>query len=206
MISGCKYRKVTVYQNPDTQYEARIAYRLLYKVSVILAGLLCLAISLSACEAKSTPFRPSSGVLRVTPSAQTSPTPISTVQAINTPPPTNTPVCTNSLTLLESVSIPDGMLVRPGELVDKRWLVQNSGSCNWDVHYQLRSIPGIGLNAAEKQALFPARSGAKATIRIQFTAPSEPGSYQGTWQAYDPQDQPFGDLLTLLIEVNSGVP
>ena len=97
----------------------------------------------------------------------------------------------NALTLLESMSIPDGTVVHPGDQVDKRWLVQNSGSCNWDERYQLRSIPGTGMNALAELALYPARSGAKANIRIQLTAPSEPGSYQGTWQAYDPLGQPL---------------
>jgi hypothetical protein len=110
------------------------------------------------------------------------------------------------LTFLEAVSIPDGTVVQPGERVDKRWLVQNSGSCNWDDRYRLKSITGTDLNAPVELALYPARSGAKASLRMLFTALTEAGSYQSAWQAYDPQGQPFGDLLYIQLVVASGEP
>ena len=49
------------------------------------------------------------------------------------------------------------------------------------------------MGASTEQALFPARSGTQALVRISFTAPEEPGAYRSAWQAFDPQDQPFGD-------------
>jgi hypothetical protein len=36
-----------------------------------------------------------------------------------------------------------------------------------------------------------------------FTAPTEPGAYQFTWQAYDSQGKPFGDPLSIQIVVAS---
>jgi hypothetical protein len=57
------------------------------------------------------------------------------------------------------------------------------------------------MNTPLELALYPARSGAKANIRLLFTAPTEPGVYQNTWQAYDPQGQPFGDPLSIQIVV-----
>jgi hypothetical protein len=203
VINSRQFRKIDAYQNTDTQYGIRIAYRILCNVGAVIVGLLFLAISASACAKQPTPFRPHSSTTRIFPTAQARAAPTSTELPIKTPLPTATQSCTNNLTFLETVSIPDGTLVHPGDQVDKRWLVQNSGSCNWDEHYLLKSITGTGLDAPIELALYPARSGAKVTIRIQLIAPSEPGSYQGTWQAYDPQGQPFGDLLVLLIVVDS---
>ena len=40
-------------------------------------------------------------------------------------------------------------------------------------------------------------------IRIVFTAPTEPGKYTSTWQAYGPDGQPFGDYISILINVKS---
>ena len=119
--------------------------------------------------------------------------------------PTVTPTCTNDLLFLEDLTIPDGTKVAPGALIDKRWQVQNSGTCNWDERYSLRLFNGPSLSAPETQALFPARGGAQAVIRMLLTAPVEPGSYRSAWQAYDAQGQPFGQPVFIQIVVQAVV-
>jgi hypothetical protein len=57
------------------------------------------------------------------------------------------PSCTDNLAFLEDITIPNGTVVVPGESVDKRWLVQNSGSCNWDDRYRLKFVSGSELSA-----------------------------------------------------------
>lgn len=160
-------------------------------LSVIL--LWGLALLLAACGSRS---RAGQVFLPPTPdAARVSPVltrPVE-VQATAEVYPTATPACTNNLSFLEDLSIPDGSLVAPGDPLDKRWQVENSGTCNWDEQYSLRLLTGPDLGAAAEQALFPARSGTKFAIRIQFTAPSEPGAYRSAWQAYDPAGRPFGD-------------
>lgn len=89
----------------------------------------------------------------------------------------------------------------PGSSIDKRWLVENRGSCNWDERYRLKRISGPPMAAADEQSLFPARSGTQAVIRVLLTAPSEPGAYHSAWQAYDPQGNPFGDPIFIEIVV-----
>ena len=74
----------------------------------------------------------------------------------------------------------------PNSSLDKRWEVENSGTCNWDERYHLRLIGGPDLGANPVQPLFPARSGSTATIRIEMTAPAKAGSYRSAWQAYNP--------------------
>lgn len=107
----------------------------------------------------------------------------------------------DSLTFLEDITIPDGTLVNPGDRLDKHWLIKNSGSCNWDEEYRIKLISGPDLGVPAEQALYPARSGFEATLRIVFTAPQEPGYYQSAWQAFNPRDVPFGDPFFIEVQV-----
>jgi hypothetical protein len=84
--------------------------------------------------------------------------------------PTPAPPCTDSLRYVEDLSIPDGSQVSPSEKLDKRWTVENDGSCNWDQNYSLKLIAGPDMGALLISPI-PARSGSQATIRIIFTAP-----------------------------------
>jgi hypothetical protein len=195
-----------IYKPNDTQYAHRIAYRLLYRVGITVILLSLLLLGVSACAEQPTPYRPPTIAVRATALVVASVIPSSTAQPIETSLPLVTPTCTNTLTYLEDLSLPDGTIVKPGENLDKRWLVQNSGTCNWDERYRLKFISGAELSAPIDQALYPARSGTQATLRISFTAPSEPGTYQSAWQAYDPQGQAFGDPVYLQVVVESVVP
>jgi hypothetical protein len=128
--------------------------------------------------------------------------------AISTQPPpssveraTPTQTCTNQLNYIEDLSIPDGSPFPPGASLDKRWKVENSGTCNWDGRYRLQLTAGPALNAQAEQALYPARAGSQAEIRIEFKAPQEPGVYRSAWQAFDPSGQPFGDPVFIEIDV-----
>jgi hypothetical protein len=128
--------------------------------------------------------------------------PTFTPQPKSTPSPTATPPCTDGLAFVEDETIPDGTEVSPGASVDKRWLVQNNGSCNWDSRYRLKFVGGLEMGAITEQALYPARAGAQATIRITFIAPSEPGKYTTAWQAFNPKGEPFGDPVFMEIQVS----
>lgn len=115
--------------------------------------------------------------------------------------PTPTLECTNILAFASDLTIPDGTIVQPGEELEKRWQVRNSGTCNWDETYRIVLTGGPALGAPVEQALFPARSGTEAKVRMIFTAPEEPGTYRSAWQALDPSGQPFGDLIFIEIVV-----
>jgi len=112
------------------------------------------------------------------------------------------PQCLDNLIYLQDLTIPDDSSVLPGSMLDKQWLVENNGTCNWDRYYRLRLIAGPDLGAPSEQALYPARSGSQAVIRILFTAPAESGTYRSAWQAYDPQGKTFGDLIFIQIVVS----
>jgi hypothetical protein len=117
--------------------------------------------------------------------------------------PTASPECTPGLLFLEDLTIPDGTLVQPGESLDKRWLVQNNGTCNWDHNFGLQLIAGPDLGAPGEKALYPARIGAQAEIQIIFTAPEEPGNYRSAWQANAQNGELFGDPVYIEISVEN---
>lgn len=108
------------------------------------------------------------------------------------------------MVFLEDLTIPDGTRVSPGAELDKRWLVQNAGTCNWDNQYRLNLVAGTELGVPAEQALFPARSGTDLEIRIVFSAPDEPGVYRSAWQATNPERTAFGDpiFIEIIVEEN----
>jgi hypothetical protein len=134
------------------------------------------------------PFIPATPVI-------SSPTPLPFPSEQETPRPTAVLKCETDLTFKEDLTIPDGSIASPGEKLDKRWLVENSGSCSWDQNYRIRLIAGPSLGAVTEQSLYPARSDTEAVIRMEFTAPYEPGNYRSAWQAYSPKGEPFGHIF-----------
>jgi len=170
-----------------------------------LITLLLVLTFAQACapQATDTPFRPPT---------QPPPTQISTAAA--TPPAiqtslptssvTTTPSegpCSNNLKFVQDVTIPDGTTVSVGSIIDKQWLVDNSGTCNWDSTYRLKWIGGDPLGANQEQLLYPARAGKQTTLRILFTAPATEGTYESAWQAYGPDGTAFGDLIYVKVVV-----
>jgi hypothetical protein len=148
------------------------------------------------------PFQPPTLEVGSVSLAQPSPTLEPTIEIL----PVATPQCSNLLTYLEDLTIPDGTVVRPGEALDKRWLIQNNGSCNWNENYRLKLISGPALGVPKEQALYPARGGTQAVIRISFTAPDEPGLQRSAWQAFTPQGEAFGDPIFIEISIESVAP
>ena len=140
------------------------------------------------------PFRPP------TIAATVSPTPKPTRQAEKA---TSVPACTDQLNFVSDLTFPDGTVVDPSSTIDKRWEVENAGSCNWDANYKLRQIAGPDLGSLKEQALYPARSGSRATIRIVVTAPADAGKYHLVWQAINPEGKPFGDPIYMDVVVSN---
>ena len=179
------------------------------KIAAIALGwMLLLPGVIAACTGIPAAAPPRSGTQApiYIPPAQPSPSPTATAARLpaSTPielQPAATPVCTNLLTFQDDLTIPDGSQVAPGEVLDKRWEVENSGTCNWDEHYSLRLVAGNDLGAQPQMGLYPARGGTVAALRISFTAPSEPGAYRSAWQAYGPDGEAFGDQIFIDIVV-----
>ncbi len=177
----------------------------LFRISLLFAAL---TIFVQGCNAirpvRSAPIPDSTPF--VAPTRAPSPLPPGVTADPATIRPTPTLPCDDTLTFLTDVTIPDGSQVAAGATMDKRWEVQNSGSCNWTDGYTLRLIAGVDLGANPEQALYPARSNAHAVIRLVFQAPIEPGAYRSAWQAYSPSGDAFGDPIFIDFVVPSAVP
>ncbi len=201
MLAGTqKKRKIDGHGNVSIFYMMKT--RLYLNSKLILLSSIFFA-SACASQIASTPFIPPTQVAPPQPVltriAGTTPTPIQPTPTLEAP--TLTLPCTNNLTWLQDLSVPDGSVVSPGSLIDKQWLVQNSGTCNWDATYRLKLVGGDTMNAAAEQALFPAKAGSQTTLRILFTAPFVGGTYQSFWQAFTPDGTSFGDPLFIEVIV-----
>ncbi|MGD0752045.1 MAG: NBR1-Ig-like domain-containing protein [Anaerolineales bacterium] len=178
--------------------DTRRSYPAFVSICFCFIGVVFIGLFVTACGGSTsppqvaTPFSPPTS----TPEQPTA-TPITILPAV----PTSTPICTDNLTFISDVTIPDGTVVAPGSILDKQWLVQNSGDCNWDASYQLRLISGNALGASTDQALYPARAGTQATVRILFITPQEAGEYISEWQAFDANGIAFGESFFIKIEV-----
>jgi hypothetical protein len=177
---------------------------------IVSAFILILLWTLPACAPTAPPtvFHPPGGSASPTmPPSGLEPaaaTPIILSTDTITPAPiqiTLAPPCTDGLAFLLDLTIPDGTVVLPNQSVDKQWLVENSGTCNWDSRYRLRWAGGETIGAPTEVALYPARAGARVTLRILFTAPSAAGTYQSQWQAVSPDGTLFGDPVYMQIIV-----
>lgn len=180
--------------------------RFLSKLILILLPSVFLA---SACSPADTPtpfIPPTSQSLLIEPTFIIKPTQ-TIVTAQSTPLPTIMPTseaetCVNDLTYIEDLTIPDNSFVTYGATIDKQWLVQNSGTCDWNRDYRFIHIGGADLGAQQVEvSLFPARAGTHAIIQIIFTAPFTDGEYESAWQAFDPNGLAFGDPIYIRVNV-----
>ena len=162
-----------------------------------LLAFLAAAVLLTGCASttdSTTPIPFSAPTVAATPTLPASPIPTGPV-------PSPTPACSDNLTFLADLTVPDGTVVSAGETIDKRWQVQNSGSCNWDSRYTIILVTGSEMGSASPQALYPALAGSEATVRILFTAPTDPGIYRSAWQAVGPDGSAFGDPFFIEVSV-----
>lgn len=186
----------------------RGAFRPGFVLNRLSAAAILMFVFLSACAPASTPtpFRPpTQQAPLIEPTFIIQPTQ-EVVVIESTPLPTIIPTlnpaeCTSDLTFVEDLTIPDNMFATFGFALDKQWLVENSGTCHWNSAYRLRNIGGAALGAPEEIALYPARAGTQATLRIFFTAPFTEGVYESAWQAIDANGNPFGDPIYIRIAV-----
>lgn len=167
--------------------------------------LLPVIFSASACapQPTPTPFRPPTSIPPTQPLVTTTPVPALFTPTF-TPTLTMTPTegpCTNGLSFLDDLTVEDDTSFPPNAPIDKQWLVQNDGTCDWNASYRLKWVGGFTLGAADEQPLFPARAGTQATLRILFISPASAGSYESAWQAVDPDGNTFGELVFMKIVV-----
>jgi hypothetical protein len=114
--------------------------------------------------------------------------------------------CQDDALFLEDLTIPDGSIITPGAILDKRWSIQNSGTCDWGEDYRLLRLGEDSFEGPQSLALYPARAGSTAVLRVELAAPLTPGDYLSRWQAQSPDGTLFGDVVYVLIVVEAPTP
>jgi hypothetical protein len=104
----------------------------------------------------------------------------------------NPPDCLDDLKYIEDLNFTDFTKVTHGSIIQKQWLVENTGTCTWTSGYTVRHIDGPAMSANPSQALTSAVPASQVTIVITFIAPTQPGEYKSSWQAFNPSGQSFG--------------
>jgi len=124
-----------------------------------------------------------------TPLASSTPIPTNTPIATFTPPatavpPTATaiPIPCNAAKYIADVTIPDWSTLYGGEAFVKTWQVKNVGTCSWTKDYHIYFADGKKLDAPSSVA-FPktVNPGETVNLSVPMVAPSEKGSYTGSW-------------------------
>ncbi|HEY6075081.1 MAG TPA: NBR1-Ig-like domain-containing protein [Anaerolineales bacterium] len=173
---------------------------------------LCCLLALAACSPAATapPFIPPAAPPLPSETSAPTPTqiPLPSVSASPSPPPSSpsppptTVACANDLTYLADLSVPDPSVIPAGGRIEKKWLVQNTGTCDWTRDYRLKLTSGDAFGALAEQALFPARAGTQAVLAVICTAPLEAGTYTSVWQAFSPDGTAFGQTVYMTIIVS----
>ncbi len=132
----------------------------------------------------------------VTPATEATPTTPAVVMAT-----TAAPTCVNNSAFVADVTVPDNSVFAPGARIDKTWRIRNSGTCPWQVGYQLRFVSGDKMGAPDSQAVVPTAPGGVADVTVTMYAPPAPGIYKGIWRMVSNTGELFGQSLTVLIQV-----
>lgn len=178
------------------------------RTSTLSGCALLAAATLTGCAAQAadvpvTGTRVLEPTLAPTSPIATSTRPASTTAVPSAPTPTPRAVgaCLNDASFVDDLTIPDGSVFIPGEPFDKRWLVRNSGTCDWGPDHRLVPVGENRFGGPAEMALYPAKAGTSAEWQIDLVAPLQPGEYLGRWQARGPDGTPFGDEVFILIFV-----
>jgi len=108
--------------------------------------------------------------------------------------------CLNDAQLIKHVTYPPGATINPNTRFTKRWLVKNTGTCNWNSSYYLDLVSGSALGAVRTQ-LPPVSQGGEVELALAMVSSDEGGAYQSQWRIHDLQGRPFGPALDVELTV-----
>lgn len=177
------------------------------KITKLLLTLLLLVLLLTACNLPGRVNR-ADGNIALTSAAQTveaqltlnaqnlpptldttqqeTPQPSITIAPTNTKSPTATATARpcDSAGYIKDVTIPDGTEIDPGETFTKTWRIENLGTCTWTSGYKIVFDEGDAMSGPATQQITSGTisPGDQVDISIELTAPTDPGTYRGTYQ------------------------
>jgi len=124
----------------------------------------------------------------------------------NTPGSVSSPAPTAScyrLVYIKDVTIPDNTPMKPGEAFTKTWLVQNTGSCPWEVGFKFNVVAGNPMNGVALTLSQEVAPGSQYELSVPMVLPTNAsGTLTGTWRMADAKGAFFGDRLTVVVNVS----
>jgi uncharacterized protein YkwD len=174
------------------------------------------ALLLSACGSTSTPtatpepsVTPTTIPDTITPEPSASPS--ATIAPTETPTPAPTPTdqgdCINRAEFVSDVTVPDNTNFNPGDKFVKTWRILNTGSCIWNMRYDLVFLKGAQMSAPYSEPFAETLPGSTLDVSLDMVAPEQDGVFTGVYQIQSPSDHRFGvkdGNLWVKIVVGSG--
>jgi len=106
---------------------------------------------------------------------------------------TATPIPCNAASFIKDVTISDWATVYAGDAFVKTWQVKNVGSCSWTKDYKIFFFGGNQLSAGAVIAFSKVvNPGETVNLSVSMTAPSDTGSYSGSWMLKAANGAVFG--------------
>lgn len=112
--------------------------------------------------------------------------------------------CINGMTFVADVTIPDGSAVVPGDYFRKTWRVMNNGTCDWTPGYSFVFVGGDRMNGNNISIPDYVAAGQTYDLSVDMVAPTDPGSYKGSWQMLAPTGSNFGETIWVKVVVGDG--
>lgn len=116
--------------------------------------------------------------------------------------PVATPTGCDSSLFISDVTIPDGTVMSPGQTFVKTWLIQNTGTCTWDINYKIGFGFGEAMSGTTTALTKSVAPGGQVQVSVNLTVPAKTGNLTGTWRMMNGQGAFFGTNLTVVINVS----
>jgi hypothetical protein len=136
-----------------------------------------------------------------TPNVTATPTPKVTATK-----PAPTPAGCANMKFISDVTIPDGTTMSVNTSFTKTWRVQNTGTCNWTTSFKLVFSYGEAMGGQTVFLASTVAPGQNVDISVALKVPNKTGKLTGVWALEDDKSQPFGPLLTVVINVGTVSP
>lgn len=144
--------------------------------------------------------KPSSTPMLTSTPLPTFPVETNTLGSVSSPVPT---ASCYRLVYIKDVTIPDNTPMRPGEAFTKTWLVQNTGSCPWEVGFKFNVVAGNPMNGVALTLSQEVAPGSQYELSVPMVLPTDAsGTLTGTWRMADANGAFFGDALTVVVNVS----
>ncbi len=105
---------------------------------------------------------------------------------------------------VSDVTIPDNTTLDAGKKFTKTWRVMNNGTCTWGSGYKLAFDSGDQMGGVNTPLSVSVPGGSTTDLSVAMVAPSNKGTYKGTWRLQNASGQSFGSFIYVLINVGSG--